>query len=261
MSNAIWHLTQRPVVVLTAVALCPAILGAATNTSQAVMQDFEITNSSRPLNDALSRVASQLKVPVDFEEAPFALQTSGPLRSLPVHFVPGEGDALAAVRTIVDADDSAGFSARYTVAEDGNVITVVPAASQNVTNSVSPRVPISEVPVTIPYESRTIAATVDLIAAQISRVSGATVKVLNQPYLLGERVILGASNEPAISVLNRLSGLAAPTSFKLIYDPVERNYYLNLSLINKFTPNQSGFAATKLTNRPPASSPLFTKDK
>ncbi len=182
------------------IVACATLQTAAPGYSQAKnsVQDFEITDTTRLLNDAFSKVENALRVPIDFEEAPVLdPPKTGPVPMLSVHFVDGETNALAAVQTVLAAFESTADA------------------------------------------ERTVPSTIDLIVDKIARASDVTVKVLNQPYLLGERIRLGAKDEPAMHVLERLSDSVSPVSFRFVYEPFQRVYYLNVKGVSTFRPDDT----------------------
>ncbi len=233
---------------------CGGIVPQAICRQSLPLADIDISDTNRPLNDALIKVQETLKAPINFEEATYEPQKDGDVPPhLVVHFVPGEKDPVAAVQTILAATKADPLLGGYTFSQHGIYIEVLPAVSR--------RTPLSQAIITIPYGERTAAATFDLIAAQMSVASGKSVRVLNQPFLAGTLIPFAADKTAAFAVLERFSDLIGPFSFHLVYEPREKDYYLNLQGITVDIASGSLHANKAAGKVNPQSSLFFTKDK
>lgn len=262
-----WLLITLAITLLSAPTITAAQQPSSAGTATTALQDLDII-SPRPLNDALSIIEAKLKVPIDFEEAPLTDPSSTVLGEqiglrpgvrypkgghLVVQFISGETNAVAAVQTALSAYEHIGISGKYGIRQEDGAILVFPISSKT---------PIAETAITITDGIRTIADTLQLIAAKISSASGAKVQILNQPFVLGETVDLASQREPAIDVLRRMSRSLVPLSFRFIYDPSEKSYYLNVNAISTFSPTVSPEPRKQpIIKTAPSSSPYFIKTK
>ncbi len=219
------------------------------------LADIDKSDTNRPLNDALMQLQQTLKAPINFEEAAYEPQKDGEVPPhLAVHFVPGERDPISAVQTILAATKADPLLGEYTLSQHGPYIEVFPTPSAR-------RTQLSQATITIPYGERTAAATFDLIAAQISAASGKSVRVLNQPFLATTLIPFAADKTPVFLVLERFSDFIGPFSFHLVYEPREKDYYLNLQGITADIVLGSRNTNKTAGTSSPQSSPFFTKDK
>ena len=229
--------------------------------------DFD-ADSPRPFNDALTAIEEQLRVPVNYEEAVITdrqhlvkgeeiglapgrfYQKGG---RLTIHYVPGEGDAMAAVGTAVSAYERSGLPGSYKVTREGSMIAVVPLTAA----------PLFETKITLSKQDRTIPDLVEELAQQVSKVSGKRIVLLNQPYTTETKFSIAAQNEPLWRVFEQVNDSVGPTSFRFIYEPSTSIYYLNLNAVRTVRPEdlpELPTASSQIHGRP-TSSPFFVKTK
>ena len=230
------------------------------------VSDFDI-DSRRPLNDALLMIEDWLHVPINYEEAIITDRTQliaeeevglgkGLLfprgGRLTVHYVPGETDALSAIQTTLQSHDQANLAGRYAVVRGESAFFVYPSSSSSLFAS----------KISLPVTERTVGETIEEIAKHLALSSSKQVATLNQPYTAPEKISFGAQSETLLSVIERFNALVGPTSFRFIYDPPQKIYYLNIEAVPLFVPgmttetNSLQGEKTKLT-----SSPFFVKSQ
>lgn len=228
-----------------------------------VMRDIDIT-VPRPLHEALFTIEQTLRVPVNFEEAPPVSQdelVSGSVYGLAdhrlyqkggrltIHFVTNEKDALSAVQTTLAAYWASGLPGKYTVNQEGGMITVLPTASNLISNT----------RITIPGGERSIEDLFQLISDQLTNASGRTVKLMRQPFTDNALFSFSVKDEPFISVFQRLADLSGPISYRFIFDVPRQTFYLTISSVPRLPPE--AITSPVPAQSAPASSAFFTKDK
>lgn len=198
-------------------------------------------NSPKPLNEALDKVQQDLHLAINYEEAP--IKSSKFLvrgrdigmapdllfprtQTLRISFVEHESSPYSAVQTILAAYEGAGLPGAYRVRQDLNSVDVIPLEAQP---SAADSVPLFERAVTVAGKMRTFAETVQSIADQMSAVSGVRVVVLTHPFTMKNDIWFSANQEPALAALKRLNEDKGDISFRLIYDPSDGTYCLNLA--------------------------------
>lgn len=213
-------------------------------------QELTIT-SIRPITDAVLEVQQRFNIPINIEELALPLQTSGPLPSMTVRFLANEKSAISQVSRIVTTYAQSGLSGKYSVIEQNGCITILPESLDG--KAVAP---VSQSRISIPSAERTVAETFDLVAAQISRVSGMSVMVFDQPFINGEKVQLFAHDETALAVLSQLRKTIGPIACRFVWDPKRKVYFLIVNAVPVDEPPHPTTPTPKLT-----SNPFFTKDK
>ena len=232
-------------------------------------------NSARPLADMLARIQQLYKVPVNFEEAPYAdpteLKASNAMgangrRTLApvggqfqVVLDEKDTDADSAVQTVVMAYTASGLPGRYQVMQREGSVAVVPVQAKAIDGQMHQISPIMETPITLTAEPRPTLEALNLLAAAIFKSTGAKIYVSTVGIPESHITNQGASGEPAEEVLSRILGDPAHIAFQALYDPNGKAYYLNIAPIPAFVP--AGNTAKKKVLSPPQNSPFFTKSK
>lgn len=238
-------------------------------------------DNPRPLARALARVEELYHSPIDYEEVPYEspndLAHTSVVRNgvATEHVFPRGGqfsvtlspDAdptpLLAVQSLLSEYYKAGFAGQYRIDPLPGRIEVIPV---RVATAAGPQREVGAVmstSVSIPSSTRPIAVMLNLLATELSAMSGARVLMANEPFPDNATVELGADNEPARNVLANLADkTGVPLSYALLYDPNEKTYYLDIRAVpmdvKPGRPRQSnGPNTVPRTGQP--NSPFFVK--
>lgn len=240
----------------------------------------------RPLAAALDELERRAGAPINYEDPQYVLRsdlddvaTLAQKSELPGYqlLVPKKGtlhlslatmdvhgkqaDRLLALQALLGQYKDAGFPGRFTVVEHSGSIYVIPTAKRSKTGD-GAEVDFSsvmETKITIPYERRRVIDTLDAIAQSLSMASGVKVSIGSAPLPLVQMVAFGADGIPAREALsNLLSGLtSAPTSYRLLYDPMGSGYMLNLQVVKGMAPTKSQTIPIGSSQETPAANRFF----
>jgi hypothetical protein len=201
-------------------------------------------NDPRPLANAAERLEQVLGVPINYEDAPYEHPadmtdvTSSVARNAPPNakglvMIP-RGGALnvsvsaankeAAAWALVNAHAAAGYPGDYKVESANGVLYIAPTLNPKLSSNIS-----------FPFQERSAAEALNLIVGGCSKAGGVKIGIGMAPLnaLLMDRVMIGASNEPARDVLARLfAGMShaggSMFSYHVYFDPGLRYYMLNI---------------------------------
>lgn len=205
-------------------------------------------DSQRPLWIALEQVEQLTYFPVNLEDIPYAsadsLTTLDTLTNNGTHFRPvtprggklqvslaaGES-ACQSAQDVLVAYARAGLPGSFTAICESNRVDVVPTSFTDASGVAKEATPVMSVPITFPEVSRSVAVTFQLIADSVSKAAGAKVLLGRVPFPENTNITIGASQEPAESVIARMGPMLRPIAFWMGYEPNMKAYFLNLRLV------------------------------
>ena len=140
---------------------------------------------------------------------------------------------VAAAQSMVGNYNASHGAATFSVSQDG-LTHVVPRQTMDASGRLMPVTPVLDTRITVAAKPRSAMELLGEICQAVSRISGQPVGIGTVPTnaLLQQKIEIGANNEPARQVLeklivaNRLS-----LSWRLLYDPGLKTYYLNIPVI------------------------------
>jgi hypothetical protein len=210
-----------------------------------------VVNDPRPVAAAIEEIEKVTGRAITYEDPPFLsknhmtpmvqganadtsllIPSGGSLRiTLPADASPEQ--VTAAVGRMVGNYNASRGAATFSVTQ-GGLTHVVPQQSATLSNQLAPMTPVLDTRITVAAKSRSAMDLLAEICRAVSRVSGQPVGIGTVPTnaLLGQRVEIGARNEPARNVLEKLIVASGMTlSWRLLYDPGLKAYYLNIPVI------------------------------
>ena len=239
-------------------------------------------DTGRPLAGVLEGVERVFLSPVTFEEAPYESAEdlvqipvatgagqkieSSLRRTEPFSVTLGATDAspYLAAQSALNAYTNAGLPGVYSAAVRGGTVDVQPVEVRGVDGLMKTVAAVMSTAVTFPVATRGAADTLRLVASAIAGGSGATVVLLNAPFWPSETLTVGASVEPARNVISDIGAqIGRPISFQCLWEPTEKRYYLNVSIVA--APEPPGRPASggpfflPMPKAPPSGSPWFNK--
>ena len=236
--------------------------------------------SVRPLAHALDRVQELLRSPINYEEVPyendrdFSERSTAGLKSrvvlrggqISANIEPAGGDPYLAVQTVLAVYTSAQLPGAYDVVKNEGSIDVIPTQVLGANGSMRNVTPVMSRPVAFPYAERSVLDTLQLIVDSVSQVSGVRVLLLSTPFHYSpspetDKVTLGATGEEARVVIANLVAKLAPMSYRLLYDPGQKTYYLSLISVPASLPNAAASRPSTTRHGAGAANSFFIKDK
>ena len=140
-------------------------------------------------------------------------------------------DPAVLLQRAIELHNSGGGVGVFRVLRTGDTFHVIPSKIKDVDGKVLEATPLLDTAVTIPEQERTVGETVSAITDAISLATSVTVR--STPMFMrhsGEKIVFGASNEPARSALLRLfdSSGNKTTSWLFLCGAGERHCTLNV---------------------------------
>jgi hypothetical protein len=215
--------------------------------------DIAAIDDPRPVAAAIEKIETLAGRPVSYEDAPLAdPRAMAPMvtdRSGDTHgLVPRRGnfqvvlpaDASAAsevvaVEGLVAAYNARGQGARFAVRQ-GDFTHVVPRAAANEAGVLVAVTPVLDTRITLEAKPRSGAELLAEILRMVGSATGQALRTGTVPtnLLAQASTGVGAVNEPARQVLERLvAATGKPLSWRLMYDPGLKSYYLNIHEVQK----------------------------
>lgn len=260
---------------VNALIVSPSIASAQTTDPSGTTQTMEI-DAGRPLAKAVSLLQRRFLSPIGFEEVPFenerevksaAVASSGkPTTAFSVTLGESDSTPYFATLTTLQAYRNSGLPGAYAVVFHDDWISVLPAQVTGADGKTRDVSPVMTQRVTIPMAERKGIDTLQLLADGLSRASGKRVLILNTPFWPTDRIALGADNESAESIVQRIGKLMnRALSYQCLYDPPSKTYYLNISAVVPDpvpgTTDRGRYVIKPGTERQgPAGSPWFSKE-
>jgi hypothetical protein len=140
---------------------------------------------------------------------------------------------VAAAQSMVGTYNASHGAATFSVSQDG-LTHVVPRQTMDASGRLTPVTPVLGTRITVAAKPRSAMELLGEICQAVSRVSGQPVGIGTVPNnaLLQQTIEIGANNEPAREVLEKLIMANRLTlSWRLLYDPGLKTYYLNIPVI------------------------------
>ncbi len=209
-----------------------------------------VVDDPRPVAAAIDEIERRSGRPITYEDPPILnsnhmmpmvrggkdsallMPRGGSLRfSLPANDSPEQ--VLAALERMVETYNVSHGAATFSVLRDG-LTHVVPRQTVDASGRPVAVTPVLDSRITVAAKRRNAMELLEEITRAVSLASGQTVEIGTVPMraLLRRQVEIGANSEPARNVLEKLivaSGM--PLSWRLLYDPGLKAYYLNIPLV------------------------------
>jgi len=176
----------------------------------------------RPVADSVLAIERAYLVPINYEDIRYVTPEIGltsrtlmqdwtaTLRSDVTFQSPFADRKKAARDALTDLlahyERATGYSNVFAVLDNGDSLALVPTHSPNGGGGMETITPILATRITLPAENRSAAALITAIGEQVSQATGKPLVAGTppQPLFDGDQTSIGASNEPARSVLARL---------------------------------------------------------
>jgi hypothetical protein len=239
---------------------------------------FSVTDP-RPLAQAAEAFETHYGIPVSYEDANYAYAgdlddktapeyaKSHPggrralipkggsltLRGDPKLAVHSAQDAMPLLQSLLDDHKKAGHPGEFKLIPNGDGVAIVPSAVKNAGGILLPDHSLLETKISLPELQRTADGTIQAICEAVQTNSGKIIGLASSPFqgIQPYSVTIGASNEPARSVLERTFeslGFAEPghvghiakASWSLLYAPGSNIYALNLRQVRVEVPSPAG---------------------
>ena len=241
MADLVFMWMFLPTIVLYGQSIAPFATGETTITVQ----------DPRGLLIALERVEKAFLKPVTFEEVPY--ESRAELRTVAIVNHGMTKQLLAnpdvnftvtlsgmdtthywAAQSVLNAFVAAGGRGEYAVLQSASDrVDVVPKRVLAANGSMRDITSIMSHSIKFDTKRRSLADTVQLIADQLSAATGYKVAVLGVPGHFFEPIELGANGESGADVVQKVgNALNRITSFSLLYEPNQKQYYLNVKSIS-----------------------------
>ena len=228
----------------------------------------------RPLKAAIDKLENMLGIPINYEDPRFAsaedvedvtdkVQNSQQRAAHPnvrilvpkggvlgvsgvasVSAKPSLGGATALLTTLHAQHEGNGYPGRFSIQSISSTATVTPASVRSSDGAWKTAAPAMDSRLTLPYQQRTAADALALLAKNLSQAVGIQVGVGRFPMVAfaNATVSLGAENEPAGIVIVRLfeqvsaqysktSASQSVYSYRLLYDPGMKLYFLHVNAV------------------------------
>jgi hypothetical protein len=237
-------------------------------------QPFTISaEAGRPLAKALDQLQHELLAPIDYEEAPFAYAAdlksvavvasgNSPVVAFRVTLDPAGITPFSAATTVYQSYHSAGLPGEYTITQKNGWVSVSPHGISGVGGIPQSDVPVMSHTLSFPAAPRKGRDTLQLITDGLSKSTGSSVLLLNQPFWDGDTVTVGSDGEEAGDLIHKIGAtISRPVSFQCLYDAPSRTYYLNVIVVAPApVPGTTALPpARKLPTNGPVNSPWFVK--
>jgi hypothetical protein len=233
---------------------CAAFVGSPqTAAAAATFGDSITVNDPRPVAAAIEEIVRVSGKAITYEDPPvlhrqqmvpmvrgatdddsLLIPKGGQLRlTLPADA--SAGQANAAAQAVVGDYNASRGAATFTVLPDA-LTHVVPRQAANASGRLVPVTPVLDSKITLEAKPRSALALIAEICKAVSAASGQQVGLGTIPAnQLRQQVDFGASNEPARKVLEKVivasGATGAPLSWRLLYDPGMKSYFLNIPVI------------------------------
>jgi len=196
-------------------------------------------DSGRPLMDALDRLQTLYRFPINYEDVPYeyppdiktSLRPDGTVRGefpvggkLDVVMNSDVKDVLSAAQQAVDAYENAGYPGRYQVSSTGSAIDVVPVAYRSADGTTKALKPLMSEPVVIPKATRPLIDHASALCAALSKAHGVRVECNPQSSQSSNQVEFGATGEAG---RDAASLLIPNYSVRALYEPGDKTYYVS----------------------------------
>ncbi|HTU43466.1 MAG TPA: hypothetical protein VMF91_00280 [Bryobacteraceae bacterium] len=207
-------------------------------------------DNPRPLARVLARIEELYHSPIDYEEVPYEspndlAHTSVVRNGVATERVFPRGGQFSvtlspdadptpflAVQSLLSEYYKAGFAGQYRIDQLSGRIEVIPVRVATAAGSQRDVGAIMSTSVSISPSTRPVAVMLNMLASELSAMSGAKIVMANEPFPDNATVELGADNEPARNVLANLADkTGVPLSYALLYDPNEKTYYLDVRAV------------------------------
>jgi hypothetical protein len=227
---------------LTAAA---ALASAATGWALATTVSVE---DPRPVAAALDEIQQASGLPVTYEDPPFVFRTTVARAAEDRSLIPRGGTlafdlpaaatleaTFGAARRMVTSYNAQHGAATFSVVRDANFVHVVPREALGISGLLEPVAPVLDTRITLPAKPRTGLDLLEDICKAVSAADGRRVEIGMVPAnaLTNQEVDFGASAAPARDVLAELLvANVTPLTWRLLYDPQLKTYYLNVPLVS-----------------------------
>ena len=196
----------------------------------------------RGIAEALDHLQEVFQTPIAYEQLPLEnprkLQTEAPKllfidpATALIQISGASRNPYLAAQSVLTAYRNAaepGVYGVYRVLQQSNQVNVFPIQVLAIDGSLRDVTPLMSRTISFPAAPRLLGDTVELIADALSKASGFKVLPIGLPGLPTEQAELGANRESAANVIAKLGArLNHPISFRCIYDPDARAYYVTL---------------------------------
>jgi hypothetical protein len=209
----------------------------------------------RPLAAALDKLQSKTGVVINYEDVPY--ENAADLEDVSTEqqrafqpgyrlLVPRKGHIRAAgqVSSTTSLADTVSLlhslfanyklnrmPGEFTLEQFNGALYVAPIRFVNASGSSQDVTSPMKSSIDVPYAERRVIDTVELIVKATSQASGKRIDVGTVPFLPSTRVAFGVRGESARSALASLfAQLHSSVSYRLLYDPQDRAYMLNLQI-------------------------------
>jgi hypothetical protein len=248
---------------MTSLARSAAIAAALALWSGAGFAETVTVSDARPVAKAIIALEMRYGVPITYEDPPYMaaadvvemdaadrrdktvtpgstatlVPRGGSLTfSMPPSSsaAPAAAQIAGAVADVVQSYNSGRGGSFFAARQDGGATHVVPVNVAGSAGQLEPATPILSRTITVAPMPRTAFALIDAICARLAADSKATVVVGTSPvnFLMSKKTSIGASNETARAVLDRLiAETGTPLSWQLFYDPGLKWYVLNIHIV------------------------------
>ena len=178
--------------------------------------------------------------------------------TVPVSSVVSTQDIAAVLRQLVQLQSASDHGAHFRVEQVGDAFNVIPTETRDRNGNWSAQKSIFDAAITIPKQERSAMGTVNAVCAAVGAASHVSVNLLTGPMtmLLYTRSVIGASDEPARSVMTRaLSGLNRKLSWRVGYFAQLHSYLLVITVVPEKSPPAVTKAAAPSTSAAPVTPP------
>ena len=143
-------------------------------------------------------------------------------------------DLPGVIQSLLDTHAEQGNPGVFTLDRTDEMFHVIPAMVKNRDGNLVAARAVLDTRISISKAERTCGETLAVICSAVQKATGErfTLGMIPMPLVGGERIRVGASNEPARSVLIRiLAGVQSRLSWQVFYDPGLRWHILNLHVV------------------------------
>ncbi len=225
------------------------ILTVCTLSAQTV--NSVVNADHRPLAGAVDKLQDGLQVTINYEDAPY--EHSGDLQDVSTPqqraaspgfrlLVPVKGEVSTVVTGASDADKmvsilgllnshrNAGLPGDFTVEQANGAYYVIPIKVKAANGSMRDVSSVMRTPISLASGERQAIDAEAAIVNAIGKAAGVKIVIGSFPFRPVTKVTLAADREPARDVLARLFTKLSqtPVCYRLLYDPMMREYMLNV---------------------------------
>lgn len=148
------------------------------------------------------------------------------------------GSPESLMQQVLDANTAAGYSGRFRLQSKGGIVHVIPTAYKEKSGALVPYQSVLDSIITIPSQERTALQSLDLLCDALSRIAKTKVSLgtIDPNLFSHSRNQIGVNRVKARDFLVKLIesvNTSSSLSWRLLYDPTVKNYFLNIHPITK----------------------------